>query len=80
MNALYALLMMAALLLLGSCESYGDYDDRSYGNVSLGVSYRGSYWHDPYYNRRCCNYPSRPPAFRPPMGGGRPANLPSLRR
>ena len=74
MTILRLVLMTIALLLLGSCESTGI----SYRGSSFGDSYYyGSSWYDPYYARRCCYYPSRPPSYRPPYGGGRPVNLPS---
>ncbi len=72
--------LMATALLLGSCVSIG----YRYSGSSLGSSYYyGSSWYDPYYSRRCCYYPSRPPSYRPPSyrppsaGPGRPVNLPS---
>jgi len=76
MIVLRVVLMTTALLLLSSCGSTGS----RYGSASY--YYGSSFWHDPYYSRRCCNYPSRPPAyrppsFRPPSGPGRPVNLPS---
>ena len=70
MTALRVSLVLALLVLLGSCESSGS----GYSGSSVGVSYySGSRWHDPYYYRRCCYYPSRPPSYRP----GRPVHLPA---
>lgn len=67
---LAALMVSTLALLLGSCESSGS----GYRGTSMGVSYYGgSRWHDPYYRRRCCYYPSRPPSYRP----GRPVHLPA---
>jgi hypothetical protein len=75
MIGLRVVLMATALLLLSSCETSG----YRYGGSSMGAGYYyGSSWNDPYYSRRCCYYPSRPPAYRPPSAGpGRPVNLPS---
>ena len=74
MTVLRMTLLATALLLVGACDTVGF----SYRGSSLGGSYYyGSSWYDPYYSRRGGYYPSRPPSYRPPLGGGRPANLPS---
>jgi uncharacterized protein YceK len=81
MIVLRVVLIATALLLLSSCGSYGS----RYSGSSVGASYYygGSSWYDPFYSRRCCRYPSRPPSYRPPSyrppsaGPGRPVNLPS---
>ena len=66
---LRVLLLALAGLMLGSCESSG-YST----HTTVGVSYYGgSGWYDPYYRRRCCYHPVRPPAHRP----GRPVHLPA---
>ena len=77
MIVLRVVLIATALLLLSSCG----YSGYRYSGSSVGSSYYyGSSWYDPYYSRRCCLYPSRPPTYRPPSAGAaRPVNLPSRR-
>lgn len=76
-------ILLFIMISLMGCESTGY-------RTSIGVGsgyYHGGMWHDPYYNRPCCQGGGyrpppayRPPSFRPPMGGGRPVNLPSMPR
>jgi hypothetical protein len=75
-------LLLTVMLCLGSCST------ASYrGSIGVGAGYYpGGGWYDPYHYRPCCGTVmpppgyGRPPGFRPPMGGGRPANLPSQPR
>ena len=66
--------------LVAGCVPYdsgGYYGGGYYG----GGYYGGTGWRDPHYYRPCCYGGGgniiRPPS-RPPMGSGRPVNLPSL--
>ena len=75
-----ALLALACLpiVFIPGCDSFG-------GSVRIGAGYGGYYggggWYDPFYRGRpTYGRPCGPPGYRPPSGGGRPANLPSAAR
>ena len=81
-SRLAMLFSIAAVLFVAGCETYDSVS--MHMNASYGY-YGGGGWYDPYYNRRPgygrpLRPPMRPPAYRPPYGGGRPSNLPSMPR
>ena len=71
-------LVCVPTLFIAGC---GSPDHRVYAGAAYGGYYGGGGWYDPFYRGRpTYGRPWGPPGYRPPSGGGRPANMPSAAR